>query len=105
MRKGTPREILQHINRPREKRIADLEASIRRDAEALAKIATDQRFTFFWRQLTNRLRDIGAILPGDGKGGLIIPKTSPHPPSTGETQGNPEHAPNLRTAARKHRSP
>lgn len=102
MRKGTPREILQHINRPRDKRIADLEASIRRDAEALAKLATDERFTFFWRQLTNRLRDIGAILPGDGKGGLIMPKTTRlQPPNSSETQGIKQDGINLRTTPRK----
>jgi hypothetical protein len=104
MRKGTPREILRHLNRPRETRIAELEASIRRDAEKLAAIATDKRITFFWQQMTNLLRDKGALLTGDGRGGFLPKKISPHHPETDDIIGT-NHDDHLRTPPRKPGSP
>ncbi len=54
--------------------IAQLERTIRQNVERLAELAPSERLTFYWQQLTNLLRTQGAILPGDGRGGLIHPK-------------------------------
>lgn len=51
-----------------------LERAIRQNVERLAEIAPAVRLTHYWHQLTHILRAQGALLPGDGRGGLIQPK-------------------------------
>lgn len=56
------------IKRPiflRDKQIAALELRLRNLAEEYARITPDQRFTFFWRNMTNGFRNRGKLLPGN----------------------------------------
>lgn len=71
MRKRPP---LPRLVRPKDHQISALEREILRKVDDLAKLSTDDRMTWYWQNLTNRLRHQGKLLPGDGKGGLIYPK-------------------------------
>jgi len=68
MRKPLPRPT-----RRKDIEIVELERKILGDVERLVSISTDVRFTFFMNNLTARLRNQGALLPGDGKGGYLLP--------------------------------
>jgi hypothetical protein len=54
--------------------IAQLMNRIRQDALNLLEMAEPARLTHYWQQLTAEMRNRGGLLPGDGKGGLIMPK-------------------------------
>lgn len=71
MRKRPP---LPRLVRPTDERIAALEREIYRKVDELAVLAREERLTWFWNNMTSRLRTQGKLLPGDGKGGLILPK-------------------------------
>lgn len=65
--------------RRKDTEILALEREILAKMERLAKLSADVRFTFFFNNLAARLRTQGKLLPGDGKGGLILPpKGSQH---------------------------
>lgn len=56
------------IRRPvfrRDRQIAELEMRLRTMAEEYASLATDERFSFFWRNLTASFRNRGKLLPGN----------------------------------------
>lgn len=73
------RPPLPRPTRRKDVEISDLQQQITAKVERLAVLATDTSFTFFWNNLTARLRNQGHLLPGDGKGGLILPpKGSQH---------------------------
>lgn len=64
---------LPRPTRRKDVEIFDLQREITAKVERLAVLATDTSFTFFWNNLSARLRNQGLILPGDGKGGYILP--------------------------------
>lgn len=49
----------------RDRQIAELELRLRTLAEDYARITPDERFSFFWRNLTNSFRNRGKLLPGN----------------------------------------
>lgn len=56
------------IRRPvfrRDRQLAELEMRLRSMAEEYSSLATDERFSFFWRNLTNSFRNRGKLLPGN----------------------------------------
>lgn len=68
---------LPRPTRRKDVEIFDLQQQITAKAERLAKLATDVQITFFWNNLTARLRNQGHLLPGDGKGGYLLPPKEP----------------------------